>query len=238
MAGVDEVGSRLALSTIAGVHKLLTSSTYCGHHYFNRFGSCNGRPRPPSQWVAVQIPAMIDEGTFNSVQALLQSRNPKRVAPRVVNGPTLLAGTETEAGIARLLTLVEEGTMAAEDPSLKERLVGLKVRRDELASELADLQKRMVAGEPAITPEKLAAFGALLKDKLRNGPPDLKQAYARLVLREVSVRDKEIRISGSKAILARAASRGLDKTAPAVLSFVQEWRAGDDEDENFIIIVH
>ncbi|HVZ04090.1 hypothetical protein [Hyphomicrobium sp.] len=59
--------------------------------------------------------------------------------------------------------------MAAEDPSLRERLVGLKVRRDELAQELADLQKRMAADEPAITPKKIAAFAALRKDKLRNG---------------------------------------------------------------------
>jgi hypothetical protein len=52
------------------------------------------------------------------------------------------AHKEAEVGIARLLTLVEEGTMAAEDSSLRERLVGLKVRRDELARE---------AGRPAKT---------------------------------------------------------------------------------------
>jgi hypothetical protein len=57
------------------------------------------------------------------------------------------------------------------------------------------------------------------------------------MLREVIVRDKEIRISGSKAVLARAASRGLDQTPPGVLSFVQEWRPGDDEDGNFCIII-
>jgi hypothetical protein len=44
-------------------------------------------------------------------------------------------------------------------------------------------------------------------------------------------------VEGSKAVLARAASRGLDKTAPAVLSFVQGWRAGADEDENFVVVV-
>ena len=34
----------------------------------------------------------ISKITFNEVQALLQSRNPKRTPPRVVNGPTFLAG--------------------------------------------------------------------------------------------------------------------------------------------------
>ena len=112
--------------------------------------------------------------------------------------------------------------------SLRERLVGLKVRRDELAAEVADLQKRIATGEPTITPDKIAAFAALLKDKLKNGQPDLKQAYVRLVMREVSVKDKEIRISGSKAVLARAASANLDKAVPGVLSFVREWRPVGD----------
>jgi hypothetical protein len=45
-------------------------------------------------------------------------------------------------------------------------------------------------------------------------------------------------ISGSKAVLARAASQGPGKAAPAVLSFVQEWRArNNDEGEKFRIIV-
>jgi len=234
----------------------------------------------------ILLPAIVDEETFNAVQALLQSRNPKRVAPRVVNGPTLLAGVarcghcgaaliqntgkgglyryyccsrklkegatackglrmpmerldqividEVSARVLRpdritcLLTLVEQGVMKAEDASLRERLAGLKVRRDELAAEVSDLQKRITSGEPTITPDKVGAFAALLRDKLRNGSPDLKQAYVRFVMREVSVRDKEIRISGSKAVLARAASAGLDMTAPGVLSFVRQWRTRQD----------
>lgn len=39
-----------------------------------------------------EVLAIIEEKTFNAVQALLQSRSPKRVAPRIVYSPTLLAG--------------------------------------------------------------------------------------------------------------------------------------------------
>lgn len=55
------------------------------------------------------------------------------------------ARKETEAGIARLLTLVEQGVMEVEDPNLRERLVGLKVQRNELAREITDLQKASLA---------------------------------------------------------------------------------------------
>jgi hypothetical protein len=48
----------------------------------------------------------------------------------------------------------------------------------------------------------------------------LGQGYARLLLDEVSVTHEEIRISGSKAVLARAATHDADIPAPAVLSFV------------------
>jgi hypothetical protein len=70
----------------------------------------------------------------------------------------------------------------------------------------------------AIIPEKverLAASGATA-------------GCARLALREVSVKDKEIRITGSKAVLARAAAQGLGETPPGVLSFVREWRPRQD----------
>lgn len=317
--GITRRGRRFSTG---GVHDLLTSSTYVGRHHFNRRDSRNGRPRPPSQWIELSVPAIIDEESFNAVQGLLQSRNPKRVAPRVVNGPTLLAGMarcghcgaaliqntgkggtyryyccsrklkegamacqglrirmdrlddivieevtgqvlkpdrlhrlldayvesdnersdqhrerlsrarqdykEAEAAITRLLALVEKGLMDAEDPSMRERLVGLKLRRDELASDIAEMQKRINDGAPTITREKIEKLASLLRDKLNNGSPELKQVYARLVMTEVTVREKEIRIKGSRRVLARATSQGLVITPPAVLSFVREWRARKD----------
>gem|GEM_PF-5723908 len=48
------------------------------------------------------------------------------------------------------------------------------------------------------------------------------------VMQEVSVTGEEIRISGSKAMLARFASTDPGQATPAVLSFVQEWRARRD----------
>ena len=244
--GVHRRGRRFSTG---GVHDLLSSTTYYGVHYFNRTDSRNGNPRPPSQWVALQVPAIIDESTFNAVRGLLQSRNPKRMPPRVANGPTFLAGLArcgycgaaliqntgkgglyryyccsrklkegvtacrgfrmpmnrldefvvgevarrvlepgrlgemleayvrtgseredqnrqrlsklrqdhktAEAAIARLLDLVEKGLMDAEDPALRERLIGIKPRRDELAKETADLHRHIASGQPQITPEKI-----------------------------------------------------------------------------------
>ena len=60
------------------------------------------------------------------------------------------------------------------------------------------------------------------------GPSEFRQAYARLLMDEVRVTDEEIRISGSKSVLARCAADGVGEPAPRVLSFVREWRARQD----------
>ena len=98
--------------------------------------------------------------------------------------------------------------------------MSLRLQRDELSRDLADHQKRLSLGGPALTPEKIERLGLLLRDKLYDGSPQLRQAYARLLLQEVAVTRDQIRISGSKAILARCASAGIGDTAPGVLSFV------------------
>lgn len=64
------------------------------------------------------------------------------------------AHKKVEAAIVRLLALVEKGLMEAEDPNLKERLVGLKVQRDELALDISGLQEQITSGEPVITRAK------------------------------------------------------------------------------------
>ncbi len=126
------------------------------------------------------------------------------------------------------MELIESGLEDVTDRLFRERYTGLKLRRAELEGEISTLKKHMVSGEPKITPEKIARIGALLRVKLYDGPPEFRQAYARLLLDEVSVTDAEIRISGSKEVLARCTSGEADIATPAVLSFVPEWRTRED----------
>lgn len=48
---------------------------------------------------------------------------------------------------------------------------------------------------------------------------------------------QKIRISGSKAMLAKTTAKGEAKASPSVLSFIREWCTKADEDENWLIIV-
>lgn len=54
--------------------------------------SRTGERRPREQWVSMEVPAIIDEQSFQSVQARLAERNPRQTPARVTSGPTLLTG--------------------------------------------------------------------------------------------------------------------------------------------------
>ncbi len=76
---------------IGQVHLILTRTTYIGHHEFNKRGK-NKMLKPTSEIVAVEVPPLIDQATFDAVQVHLRARNPKVTPARVVSGPTLLTG--------------------------------------------------------------------------------------------------------------------------------------------------
>lgn len=135
---------------------------------------------------------------------------------------------EAEAGVSRLLQLLEQGVMDAGDASLRERLVALRFQRDELGRDIAEMNRRLGAAEPLLREEKVEKAAALLKEKLEAGPVEFRRSYARLIMNEVAVTDREIRISGSKEALARYTGQAENSDSPKVLSFIREWRTRQD----------
>lgn len=99
--GVKAIASRLNAESIrfrgkpfaiSNVHRILTSETYAGTHWFNVRDSRMRQDRPREQWVSLQVPALVDHDTFLFVQRHLAARNPRVAPPRVTSGPTLLTG--------------------------------------------------------------------------------------------------------------------------------------------------
>ncbi len=301
---------------IGSLQNLMANSTYCGRHYFNQFNSREKRPRPESEWIEVRVPAIISEDDFNRVRATMQARSPRKTPPRVVNGPTMLAGVarcthcgaamvlntgkghryyvcstahkkgkaecqghrirmdkldamvveylgnkifaperlgallqgymetqeaslaarrerlrqmrdrrgEVDAERNRLMEAIRRGLFSLDDPLLRENLDQLKLLAADLDSEITALHNTLRAGAPVITPEKVRLLAAQMRERLRTGPPELRQAYMRLLLNSVVVGPEEIRLSGSNAILERLAAQGASTSAPEVISFALKWR--------------
>jgi site-specific DNA recombinase len=89
---------------IGQVHRILTRTTYIGRHEFNK-RSKTKELKPVGEIVPVEVPRLIDQATFDAVQAHLRSRNPKVTPARVVSGPTLLTGICFCATCAGAMTL-------------------------------------------------------------------------------------------------------------------------------------
>jgi site-specific DNA recombinase len=302
---------------IGSLQNLMTNSTYCGHHLFNRVETRTGRIRPDSECVEVAVPAIIAEQDFERVRAALHARSPRKTPPRVVNGPTMLAGVarcahcgaamvlntgkgvyryyacsgkarkgdtvckgqripmakldgvvleylgsklfdpahlekvlsafmqtqeagvvarkerlrqlrdrrgEVEAERNRTLMAIRKGLVDLDDPLLKESLDQIKLLASDLDGEIAALQNSLLAGTPTITPARIRILVEQMRERLRSGPPDLRQAYMRLLLNSVVVGPDEISLSGSNAVLERLAAQGASSNAPEVISFALKWR--------------
>ena len=78
---------------IGPLHRILTSSYYAkGSIPFGVKVARTGQPHAAEDIVEVPLPAIIAPETFALVQEKLARNNPHVTPPRIVNGPTLLAG--------------------------------------------------------------------------------------------------------------------------------------------------
>jgi len=74
------------------VHRILTRETYIGRMWFNQKDIKTGKLKPRDEWIEIRAPTILDEALFTKVRASLQSRSPKKIAPRIVTSSVLLTG--------------------------------------------------------------------------------------------------------------------------------------------------
>ena len=84
--GIASPGQKLWLKTT--VHKVLSNETYTGTLVWG----INSKDKAPPVRVENAFPAIVSEGEFRRVAAIMQSRAPSRVHPRRTASPYLLSG--------------------------------------------------------------------------------------------------------------------------------------------------
>ena len=78
-----------------------------------------------------------------------------------------------------------------------------------------------------ITPDRLAAFSHLMREKLDTGDSPARKAFLRSVISQIEVDDDKIRIVGDKATLAAIIAGG-QTGETQVRGFVRKWRTRRD----------
>jgi site-specific DNA recombinase len=76
----------------SAVHRILHSEAYIGTAWWGRTEAKSGMPRPESEWVAVQVPPIIDAETYARVQDRIRERRPDVTPPRITSSGLLLGG--------------------------------------------------------------------------------------------------------------------------------------------------
>jgi hypothetical protein len=165
--GVKAIASWLNLNgfTIRGrffytgtIHRTLTTETYAGRHWYNQHDSRSRKPRPKSEWVAIEVPAIIPRQQFESAQARLQERRPTVTPPRLSNSEVLLTGlARCESCGASLMLRTGKGGRYRYYACASHRLKGIAACGTPIAIPEAELD-RLVLGaltDHLLTPERL-----------------------------------------------------------------------------------
>jgi site-specific DNA recombinase len=307
---------------VGPVHYILKNAGYAtGKWPYGVRKARTGVLNDPADVIEIDVPPIVPLELFERVQARLRANNPKVMAPRAVNGPTLLTGlavcascgagmtrtgtargersyayyscagcqqkgksvckgrhvrmekldgavidnvkekllaperlslildqiverralqdqavadrrksleqelAQTKEKLGRLYKAIEEGVVDLDD-DLKQRIQTLKHERD-IAQASLDRVTTQAKNGTVITPEKIEAFSALMREKLENGDTQARKAYLRAVISCIEVDDNRVRIIGEKAALADVIA-GRQTSATNVSGFIRKWRARHD----------
>jgi site-specific DNA recombinase len=131
---------------------------------------------------------------------------------------------DAEDRLKRLYRGIEEGIVELDD-LLRERIVEPKAR--EKAQAAYDHAASQVLPSASIDPERIAAFGKLMRGLLDNGETPARKASLRTLIGAIIVGDKSVKIVGSKEAV-RAAILGKPGPLQNVRGLGPGWRTRHD----------
>jgi site-specific DNA recombinase len=159
------------------------------------------------------------------LESLLERNRAKNRAVADRRAALLTELAVTNEKLNRLYRAIEDGIVDL-DAQLKERVNALKTQHD-LAQASLDRIAAQANTRAMITPDRLAAFSQLMREKLDTGDTQARKAYLQSVISQIEVDDDKVRIIGDKATLA-AVIAGRQTGEGRVRGFVRKWRARRD----------
>ena len=188
--------------------------------------ACKGRSIKMDQLDALVTDHILDRLLApERLDALLASLAARR-AERAASVNERIAGLQARADEAddrlrRLYKMVEEG-VAHLDDLLRDRITALKAEREAANAALARA-RGTDRSAIAVPSDKIAAFGALMRERLTSGGIPFRKAYLGAIIDCVEVDDHQIRICGRKDLLEQAVMAN-GGAVPSVRGFVRRWR--------------
>ena len=159
---------------IQKVHKLLSDPLYMGAHYFNVIDSKTHTKRPPSEWIKVAVPPIIDAATFEQVRAKCEQRGPSKTPPRRVSSSTLLTGLLKCGVCGGSMTLVtgKSGAYRYYKCTTRQNKGNHACTSDNLSMEALDKLVLNRLAERVFAPDRLQAMIAGLRRRIKSSKTD------------------------------------------------------------------
>ncbi len=135
--------------------------------------------------------------------------------------------TESELRLKRLYDAIEAGVADLDDPTLKDRIDGLKAIRDQAKAD-ADREQAMLqnTGQKAVMPQMLRKFATTARDRIRLEGGGYRRDHLRALAQRVEVAEGEVRIMGSKSRLLQTLVAESDVNSVPTQGL--KWRRGWD----------
>ncbi len=210
---------------IGRVHRILTRTTYVGRHDFNKRAK-DKTLKPTSEILTGNVPPLIEQATFDALQAHLRARNQKVTPAHVVSGPTLLSGICfcADCGGAMTLRTGKGGRHRYDACSIKARqgetgCKGRSIPMDKLDNLVAEhIADRL----PQPGRLKVQRFARKARERIRIDGGGYRRDHLRALAQRVEVADREVRILRSKSNLLHTltAAAGAKPATPCVRSSV------------------
>lgn len=133
---------------------------------------------------------------------------------------------EVDSKVAKLFDALTDGQVS-DSKGFRDHQNKLEAKREELMRLISLKERVLCLPVSRITNRQIERFSTALQDMLEKGPKQFRKAYMRLLVSNIDVGKKEIRITGSKAALASAvqANKSLNMKVP---SFDRKWCTRQD----------
>ncbi len=194
--------------------------------------ACSGRRVPMDTLDNIVVTAVAEHLT-NPVRlnAMLQTwlnRSQTAIAERQAELKRLRSRlTQLDGESARVIKLVRNEILSPDDPQVATELASIRAQRASTEADISLMERQLDSGDRQITPTIIAKFGDLLERKLRGADPKIRREYVHLLVDQVEVGDREIRITGRKSMLERAVV-GSQMAGAAVPKAERKWCARRD----------
>ena len=134
---------------------------------------------------------------------------------------------EVQKGTDRLYEAVQKGLLPL-DSSLTERAHKLKARREGILIEIAGIKREQEIPVKTIGEAQVDGFCRALKSKFFDRTSNFGKEYLKLLVDEIRVEQRQIRIRGSYSALAHVLSKKKLGNPESVPSFGDVWLPGQD----------